>query len=525
MTAARVQIYDPMNTTYRGLLDTKGLTVSHEVGSAGSIEFTALGSAMDALDVWDSVARLQVWDGTAWVTTAAYAIRPPFTCAKYPADPTADALWQARGTGLLRKWASETRILPEYTVSTMPRGAGVERALGWPSSAYDPATDPNEAWDGCYETARTTLPTGFPTGSGATWISITGATDQSERKLFRATLDLTGYTEPQLIGCWASSDESMTLYAAGEIVLETSSVETGHEEFSIGLLAMWPGEYAIAVDTASDWSPGGDGIDPILVAFATVDDSGAPVDWLLVTNDTDWVACRRDDEPPGNEPPGPTPGAMLRYLVEEAQERSNSGWPSVTLEFTDTLDSYGDAWSTVVIERLVRYGSDSYWDVFNALAEAGEVEVWLSWDNKLYAAPRQGTTTTIDLDENTITTLAVTRGEDDGTWCAGQLRDGWVYAAGPGAYRREFAMEIGTALSRAPADRVVAQALAEGGRVDYRAKLLPVTGKVPLADYAPGDTVTLTYGALAVDVNVLTVSAQHGEAGLLWQAELVEVPS
>ena len=82
MTLARVQVYDPLNVTYRGLLTTQGMSLSHEVGSAGSLDFTAAQSDLTAVDAWDSVLRLQLWDGSSWVTGPVYALRPPYTRAK-----------------------------------------------------------------------------------------------------------------------------------------------------------------------------------------------------------------------------------------------------------------------------------------------------------------------------------------------------------------------------------------------------------------------------------------------------------
>lgn len=522
---ARVRVYGPDGTGLEGVLPTIGLQATWEVGSAGSLTFDALGSDLDTVNAWDSVVHLELWNGTAFEAVAPYALRRPFV-RPVVAATAATSVWKCTGVGLLQKWATEALILPEYTVGTMPAGAGTDRAIGWPSTAYQPGADPNEPWDGCYETSRTSMPPDWPTGSGATWISITGASDESERKLFRTHEDtpLT-ITTAALVRFYFSSDESAVLYVASESALAWTSSESQGDHFETVDMVLQPGQYAVAVDTQSVWNTGGtgDGIDPILVAAATIVD-GAPDTWLLASNETDWVACRRDADPPDNEPPGPTPGAMLRYLVEEVQERNCSGWANVTLGFTDTHDSYEQPWSTVVVERMLRYGSDSLWSVFSALAETGECDTWLGPDLVLHAAPKQ-TGPTVTLDDTTITSMSETQPEDEGSWAAGLALDGWVYGEQLGVPRREFGMELGTAISRAVADRVVAAALAENGRRDFVAKeLLPVTGKRPLLDYTTGSLVAVDYCDLGTDMTVLSITATAADGGIDWEAELVEVP-
>lgn len=524
---ARVRAYSADGSTLLGTLPTIGLRFSVEVGGGGGCAFTALKDDLDTLGAWDSIiaVELELAPNDFW-RAAVYALRPPFKRSRVGKQQV-----DCYAVSLLQAWADETVILPEYTVGDLPRGAGTERAIGWMSSAYDPATDPNEAWDGCYTTSRSVFPTDWPTASGADWISVTGATDTSERKLFRATLTITG-GGPQLLRCFFTSDESGTLYVGGEPVIETSSLEMGRKFFEVADLIALPGELAVAVDTATDFTKGGDGVDPIAVAICTVDDNNDPDTWLLVSNDTDWVACRRDDEPPGNEPPGPTPGAMLIALVDEAVARGASGWDAVTVDFSATADSRAAAWPSKVVERFTRYASDSYYAVFQMLAEATETDVWLvpgsdgSLSLYLCAAPQQGslgTPPSITLDESDIVTMSDERAPTPGTWVAALARDGWVQGQS-GTPRREYGLELGTALSRAVADRVVAAGLAEVGRWDGSCRLAP-GAPTPLLDFEVGDAITLDYADAPTDVRVLSASATAGEGGLLWDLELVEVPS
>lgn len=521
---ARVKVYAPDGVTARtanvgqgaGILPTIDLNFSVERGGGGGCAFTALADDLDDLTARDSVIKVELETSPGvWTAVAAYTLRPPFRREKVGYQ-----LVSCTATALLEQWATETVILPEYSVGDIPRGAGTDRGIGWMGSAYVPTSDPNEAWDGCYNTSRTTLPESWPSGSGAKWISITGATDASERKLFRATVTV---PSESLIKVFFSSDESATVFVGAEPLINWTSAESGFEEMDTATLVVQPGSYAVAVDTQSVWSTGGDGIDPIALAICTLDDNGAPDTWLLASSSSTFVACRRDDEPPDNEPPGPTPGATIDYLIDEAVERGASGWANVSLGFSATTDSYGAAWSTTVIERQVRYAADTYWSVFQMLAETDEADVWITPSLVLHAAPTQGQTRAVTLTTSHIVTMSDQTAADAGTWVAGLAIDGWMTGE-QGTPRREYGMEIGTALSRAVAGRVVSSALAENGRWDGSCRLAP-SAPVPLVDFQPGDTIGISYADAPASVQVLSMSASAGAGGLLWDLELAEVPS
>jgi hypothetical protein len=531
---ARVKVYAPDGVTARtanvgagaGILPTVGLAFSVERGGGGGCTFTALADDLDDLTARDSVIRVELQASPGqWTAVAAYTLRPPFRRQRVGKQQV-----ECVATALLEQWASETVMLPEYSVGDIPRGAGTDRGIGWMSSAYDPDADPAEPWSGCYNTSRTTTPVEWPTGTNAKWISITGASDESERKLFRTSSahPLTISTAGP-IRVHVASDSPGRFYIAGEVVLDIQGGEPGKEPptFEQADMFMQPGSYACAFDTASIWDSGGDGVDPMIAAICSLDANGDPDTWLLVTNSTNYVACRRDEDPPDNEPPGPTPGATLGYLVGEAQERAATGWANVTLGFSSTLDSYGTAWTTSVIERQVRYGADTYWSLFQMLAETdpAEADVWMSPAMVLHAAPTQGQTRAITLTTSTIVTMSDQSAADEGTWVAALAIDGWITSSQVGATsRREYGMEIGTALSRAVAARIVDGALAENGRWDGSCRLAP-SAPTPLVDFQPGDTIGLSYADAPTSVQVLSMSATAGEGGLLWDLELVEVPS
>ena len=530
---ARVDIYDPGGVTLRGTLPTVGLRFGLEVGGSGSVDFQALHADLDTLGAWDAVAKVLIQPAPpagAWHPFAAYAIRPPHSWAR-----VGKPLVGCQGVAVLAQWAAETLAWPEYAVDQMPRGAGIDRAIGWQSTFYDPVADPGEPWAGIYHPSRSTYPTNsatrpgtvWPTGSGAQWVSITGASDQAERKLFRtkSATPLT-ITAAGPIRVYAASDSPGDLYVAGEPVLRVEGGEPGKDPILFEQVDMFmqPGQYAVAFDTESVWDTGGDGVDPVIVAICTLDGDGNPAGWLRVTNTTDWVACRRDVEPPDNEPPGPTPGAVLAALHAEAQERHATGWDQVTLGFDGAADSYGAAWPEQVVERLVRYGSDTYWAMWQSWADSDEVDVWMGPDLVLHAAPIQGQnrTSTVTLDTTGVATMNGQRSPDPGTHVVALALDGWLEDAQDGP-RREYGLEVGTAISRAVAARVAAASLAENGRWDAAARLAPLCPHVPGIAFSPGDRVALTYPGAPASARVLSMSAQAVDGALQWDVELVEV--
>jgi hypothetical protein len=526
---ARVRAYSNTGATLLGTLPTIGLTFSAEVGGGGACSFKALATDLDSLACRDSVIKVELETAPAtWTAVAAYTLRPPFKrdrVGKVEVDCTA--------TAILEQWASEAVIFPEYAASTMPQGAGTDRAIGWESTAYNPSTDPAEAWTGCYETSRTTMPSqsaettaAWPTGTNAKWISITGASDQSERKLFRtAQAHPLSIATAQPVRIFIASDSPGTLYVAGEPVLDVSGGEPGKEPiiFQQRDLYLEAGDYACAYDTESVWDTGGDGVDPVIIAMCSLDADGDPDTWLLVSNATKWVACRRDADPPDNDPPGPTPGQTIAMLVDEAQDRGVSGWAGVTTDFTATTDSQGAVWAKPVIERLVRYGSDTLWSVFQMLAETDEADTWMTPALVLRAANAQGTNRTgsVTLDAADIVTMSDTEQSDEGTYAMALGLDGWTDSA-VGSPRREYAMEVGTAITRAVAKRIVDSALGENGRWDGSCRLAP-GAPTPLVDFFPGDRIAVSYQDAPTAVTVLSMSAQAGEGGLLWDLELAEV--
>ena len=310
----------------------------------------------------------------------------------------------------------------------------------------------------------------------------------------------------------------MDLYVAGEPIISTSSVETGYEYFSVAYMVLRAGTYSVAVSTFHDISKGGDGTDPVAVAIATLNDNLSVKSWLSVSQAPQWFACRRDDEPPDNEPPGPTPGDVVATLQGEAANRGASGWANVTRDFTATTDSYGQPWgSAVVVERMHRIAMDDMWTVWSAFGETAECDVWME-GMTLRCAPAQGATPGVTLTTATVPTMNDTVPQQQGSWCVGYAIDGW-HQAQQGSMRREYGLELGTAISRPVADRIIAESLSDDGRWDGTITLAP-SAPVPLVAFGPGDTLTLTYPDTPATVRVLSIGGRAQAGGIEFDLEV-----
>lgn len=524
MRPGRLQIYSQSGTTYRGALPTVGLQFSMAVGGNGDMSCEVSISAAQALGAYDCVAIIEVeFSPGVWTAVPQpYVIYSPIK-----RERVGNGRVTLTGRALLAAWLSETIIYPEYAVDVMPRTAGDQRGLGWMSSAYDPTNDPLESWALITEPTRTIYPTDWPTESGAKWVTCTNFTDLSERKLFRSEVTVPG-TGRKALRLFFSSDESATLWFAGEQLITTDDSEVGYKNTNKIDMYAYPGTYAVAIDAVSvvtaDAPGAGSGADPVIGAVGLLDDQGEVSEWLSVTNAATWVATRRDDSGADSEPPGPTPGALAIMLIDEAKERDASGWSGVTYDFSGTTDSNGVSWG-IASERYVRYAFDTYQQTFDALAET-DMDVWIDNNLVLYAALIQGNPTPIyssPLNEANIITMSDQVTSDAGNLVAALSLDGWVQKPDYSpSFRREFGLELGQAISKQMAWRICEAALADDGRWDGTAKIKIVSGSVPFVNFTVGDTLPLTFQGLNKNVRVLSIAAGATEGGFEWSLELTD---
>ena len=523
---ARLAVSDKRGVNRRGILPfvAGSLQFSTNVDGDGDMSVEALTSDIDALGAWDSTitVELETQPGV-WTPGPAYGMRHRYT---HRAGSRRFAL---SGVELLRQWSEETLVLPEQVAGVVYRSAGQERYVGWQASAYDHTSDPREPWALCVDTGRTTKPKGWPTGAAAAkWITAANFTTDTESKYFRAWLTVPG-TGRRRVRFYLSSDQTSKLFVAGELALELD-IDEGEwkNTYARRTMSLFPGTYAVAIWNDSKISKGGDGIDPTLFAAALLDAAGDVEQWLLLSDDAQFRACRRNDEAsllPNRFPPGPTPGQVVRALVDEAAARQVTGWPSIsTFGFTATHDSNGQLWQPVT-ERVLAVGS-TLWELWQALAESDECDVWLDHGTlTLHAAAKRGRARPLTWTEEHFHEFRTAGTPGAGTWALAESRSGWVQEQIAGAVRREFKLTVGEAASRAVASLVAVSALRDHWRWDAVGQLNPPQpGWVPFVDVQPGDWMQVQYQGVARDLCVQGISARAGEGGLLCEVTFTEYP-
>lgn len=524
MSTVTLKVYDHTGGTLAHTFahgDLLDLQWSDEVGGGGGCTFSVPTALMPSATLLDDCVVKVAIDGA---DVAAYAVR-----GNTRTLTLGQQVVKARGVSLLHAWGKDAVIRPAYAGATMPRSAGEERGLGWMSGMYDPATDTAEPWDKLITSGRDYRPEEgekpWPTASGAIWISAADP-ELGDRKLFRAWLTV---TEQTLIRAYFSADETSTLWIADEPVIATDSVETGKKTTHWVERLLAPGTFAVAVDSVTHVSVGGDGIDPFILAICSLTDDGDADNWLLVSQASGWRACRRQVSGDGSKPPGPTPGTIVATVVDEAADRGVNSMDVLTRDFTGATDSDGKAWTTTE-ERVQRYSFDAYLDLFDGLGDVA-CDMRITPARVLQARVFEGrdrTHITITPGEN------VESESEDLTPIAGNVvdaytKDGWITelaSASVGTYgRREYALSLGTAPSISQGQRIALKDLTEAAatRIDGDIEFVAVDGCTPYVDFLPGDTVTIPRGAGTVQRRLLSLSGRKGDGLIVhWSAELGE---
>jgi hypothetical protein len=163
--------------------------------------------------------------------------------------------------------------------------------------------------------------------------------------------------------------------------------------------------------------------------------------------------------------------------------------------------------------------------VLQAFAESDEFDTWLTSDLVLHCAKRQGQTKPIILTTEHLHEFHTSGTPAVGTHAIALAHDGWVQRSIPGRVRREFMLEVGTAIT-APVARVIADAaLRDSWRWDGSGSMNPPQpGWLPYLDLKLGDAIKVDYQAVEHDVSITSFSAEAGEGGLLWDIEVSEYP-
>jgi hypothetical protein len=486
---AQVRVWDTFKNECLAILPVTNLQWSFEAGGTGGIGFTVstwLPQLVDDPHLLDDccvTVALPLVEGEALTEIEMYALRGDQTRTLVHRDgPAALDITISGARHVTEVWLSDAAVRPEASGADMPQDAGQERIFGWPSSSYDPDDDPT-IWDNSVPISRaaryywtedgkrTYQTPKFPkaaASAGARWLTPQGGF--GNRKLFRDWITIAA--DDTVVRFWFSSDESATLWCAGEAILSTSDVEFGKRNVHTAERTYNAGTYAIGIDTVTHRQTGGEGdvVDPVILAVCTLNDDGNNSSWLMVT-DANTQSCRLHLAGAGARAPGPTPGAILITLLSEAQTRASDESQDSTLlelsvDFTASVDSEGTTWADAQ-ETVHRYGTTIF-NVADALSDFG-LSVKVTPDKVLQAVWRGGE----NLSDGTAPvwvkqhTSLVARGVP-ALGCVADLftRSGWTtvtetVAAGE-LGRRETMVELGTAPSLVHGGNLVLASLEDG---------------------------------------------------------------
>lgn len=526
MDGFKVEVYGPTGATLIGQVLPSTISMSSPLGGKGVLTMTVpptdplMVANPGCLD--DCVLIVSVPDGAGgWVEAEPYGNRVP--CQTLVALDNGDLVWQVTAASLDQLWGRDAVILPEYAVGgDMPFAAGRERAVSWASSAYDPADDAG-FWDDLIESDRSARPTepAWPTGTGAVWITCSDVVE-GNRKLYRAWLDVDEDNTPHTF--YASGDEAFTLWVAGEQVLSTDDVELGRKYTRSVTMILAAGRYAVGIDTCTrvTLDGTGDGVDPVILAVAVTDGEGDALSWPLVTNDTDWVGARLAEDT--GVAPGPTVGAVLVALHDEAQGIDIASWDALTLGFDANEDSDGVDWYEHP-EMVLTYAGDDYATIIDRLSD-NQLDCRITPALVLEARIRQGMDLSASVALGNVTAITPQVEPALGNTAHVLTLNGWITVKDSVAYtaqgRRPMFLQLGTAQSTTQGMIVATNAMPDLAypQVRHAVYFSAAPGARPLIDFGPGDHVDVPVIGRR---RVLALSGSwDGTTEVAWVAEVCE---
>jgi len=268
------------------------------------------------------------------------------TFAVAPQDENAGRWWTLTGRGVL--------ALLERAI-VMPEGAIVgstarQRTFDFTAIAYDDST-----WIAATQIQRqddllTTLhhsllwrknPVSWP-DPFAYWIwsrSPSGGSNSANQPLgtsyFRKTFTVANTLSAAVV---ATIDNYGRVWLDGQLIIDNVPDGSWRESYRADV-TLGAGTHQIAVEGTNKPLPfGATSPAGVLVSVIETDSGGALSTNVITRTDSSWLAL---DYPASV--PGMSIGFIWRTLIEEAQARG--ALPGITLGFTDTLDSNGNAWA------------------------------------------------------------------------------------------------------------------------------------------------------------------------------------
>lgn len=370
-------------------------------------------------------------------------------------------------------------------------------------------------------TARANNPQSWPDPTAQwIWSSDPTASSAAGRNWFRGefTLGVGGGA----VTVFASCDNWMSLRLNGDVIVETDMDEpfAWRETYKFSVL-LPEGTHVIAA-AVDNYDAGGLNPGAFLCSVMDVDSAGLPLSVILNTNPTDFLVRGYGD------PPGWHGAQIIDTLLAECQARGPSPLDPITLGFTGTLDSDGQAWDD--IQDRTFDVNDDLLDVLNQVAElamdtsmtpALVLEAWKTRGSDLSA--------TVEIEAGEHITSQVPTLRHGSVRNCGLVRfgNGWVDvedSASVAAHgRRETGLSVGNAQSSRQA-QAVADALFEEmaqPQVTLPLSITSATGPQPYTDFNNGDVITAP-GVLGVPgpARVMSIAAADADNHITWDLDL-----
>jgi hypothetical protein len=277
--------------------------------------------------------RMQIKGVTAWTMLAREFERMSLS----PGEES-EQFTTISGPGILSV-LDEAVIYPALGLGARP--IEEDRVFNWSSSDYNAYgwIYANEiAQQGGSSLYYTGIPVDWPDPT-AYWIWGTGSQEIAApgHCYFRKFFTVPAGVYKLLI--YLTGDAQADLFFDGARLITTTFTAGNPTEIRTATVDVTPGTHLIAIDGLNDPDPEGDGLQnpgSVLMSCYATDTLGTQ-GALLVNTDSTWLCA----DYPAN-PPGMSPGEVLRIVIDEAQARG--ALTGVTLDCDDLTDSNGNVW-------------------------------------------------------------------------------------------------------------------------------------------------------------------------------------
>lgn len=415
-------------------------------------------------------------------------------------------------------------VMVKHETQPPRQDASETRSYSWTSKEgpwYDPAEwattiFSHGTWDSHITRARsgrTAKPDYKPNDwpdPNAEWIRATGG---AEWQFFRRT-----YTAPAgglLVKLFLTADEICAAAIDGDFVIKRDEYENGYESYSEYKTFLPEGEHQFAFMMRKKATPGGDGVDAMLVSLMSLKENGKPDAVLFHSNDSAGWKCHN-----GIPVPGWNQAQIFRSWWSEARDRHTQAWDSAQLidihpDFENDSDVNGAPW-VIELSRTFRVGTKVP-DGQAQLSEIGSFDVWVEIDNtpanfKWKAALARGTdkSASIVLEPGrNLSSWEVEEVDEIVNDATAHYEGGWVEYQASGSITDYGHREIAISLNQVGDDEtaeIIASAHIErkkharkrAGRADEIerdedrqpvAAIIAVQGATPFLDFGTGDWV------------------------------------